>query len=188
MNFLMKNALWSGIVVLAVVSTSPQIADATVLKDLQLEDLVRESTSIVEGTVAGAVVHRLDKGPIVTDISVRVDATLKGEVVPEITVRLQGGRIGNIAQRMAGQASFHEGERVLLFLAEDGQLAYTVGMELGKFEITMDPRDKVEHVHRTTTVPVASPDAPTLLRAPSTKYEGALLTAIRADISKLLAP
>lgn len=53
-----------------------------------------------------------------------------------LTFLTMGGRVGNIAQHVAGTPKVQLGERVVLFLARDGQnLLHPVGMTQGVFHV-----------------------------------------------------
>ena len=93
-------------------------AFATVMVRLDLNDLVRSSTWIVEG-----VVEEVNKsaptqqGGVETRVRVKVVSRWKGpESIESLTLRLPGGEKEGTVIRVAGMPMFQRGEEVLLFL------------------------------------------------------------------------
>ncbi len=176
-----------GMAVLAV-ALAPK-AHATVLEDLKLADLTARADVIVVGTIGEATALRLPGADqIWTDTALSVDQIVKGKVAPKLTIRQQGGRIGDSAMVVAGNAALPAGRRVVLFLKRQGDRFYTVGMELGAFEIYTG-HDGQPWVRRRTTVPVGrlAPKGQMQLADPEMAYHGAPLQALIDDVRALLA-
>jgi len=167
------------------------VAEATILRDLRLADLVAQSDAVVVGTVVDAKSAWDGAGAqIFTDVTVDVGEYVVGVGPRRLQVRQQGGRVGDVVMHVAGNAAFAPGEEVVLFLIRQDGFSYTVGMELGKYTIARDGSDA--RVHRATTVPVATfVDArrlgPMRLGTADLTWEGAALERLLAEIRSLAA-
>ncbi|MCS6914579.1 MAG: hypothetical protein RMK29_09625 [Myxococcales bacterium] len=120
-----------------VLLKSPSL-EASVLLPLSTAQLVARAERIVVGTVVGQESHWVDGGSaIVTDVRIRVTRAVLGAQEGEIiTVRRLGGTVGEIGMRVFGEASFRDGEEVLLFAERRGGAYYSVGMTQGTLHIT----------------------------------------------------
>jgi len=127
---------------LAIAPTFAVVARATTLRALSLEDLVAASDRAVVGR---AVHHDSDWAyvagarRIVTWTRVLQEDDLLGEsgAQDEVLVMTLGGKVGDLRQKVPGEATLTLGERVLLFTsaaASDGA-CHIVGMSQGKYEI-----------------------------------------------------
>ena len=97
------------------------------------EDMVRQSPLIVYGEVVDTTPARLDGRPA-TDAHVRVENVLKGRLSDSVVaVRQPGGFDGGTGLRIVGLPMLSGGDRVLLFLDEDGGAYRTVSLGLGIF-------------------------------------------------------
>jgi hypothetical protein len=129
--------LFLGFVIACTVSLS---ARATVVLSLDLRELVARSERVVRGHVTAQRsfwddAHR----GIFTDVTIRVDATFKGEPVQSLVVRRLGGSVGGIGMRTIGEVEFGNGEEVFLFLRRRMADTYqTVGLAQGKLHIVRD--------------------------------------------------
>ncbi|MCA9615573.1 MAG: hypothetical protein KC586_22610 [Myxococcales bacterium] len=118
-------------------------ARATVMVEVSLEDMIRDSVAIVRGRVihSGTQMlmreHGLDPATVTT---LQVGEWLKGQGGPTITLRELGGLIGPGGQgggmRIDGTPTYGLGEEVVLFLERRPEAPYdlrTLGMVQGKF-------------------------------------------------------
>jgi hypothetical protein len=111
-------------------------AHATTFDDATIEELVRASDVIVRGRVEAVVVE--PNGPsgqrgIHTRAIVRVDETIRGDARELVEVWVHGGQLGRRMRVVPGQATFREGEEVVLFLFEAGGGLWPTGMGRGKW-------------------------------------------------------
>ena len=86
---------------------------------LSLEDLTRKADVIVLGVPTEHQSRRgIDGKLIVTDVSMKVETALKGNAKAGDTLvaTLLGGRIGDLALQVPGEASLPIGQRVIVFL------------------------------------------------------------------------
>jgi hypothetical protein len=120
-------------------------ARATVMVEVALEDMIRDSVAIVRGRVIHSGTHMLvrehgmDPATVTT---LRVDEWLKGEGGPTLSIRELGGLIGPTGQgggmRIDGTPQYALGEEVLVFLApdpDDATYFRTYAMAQGKFVV-----------------------------------------------------
>ena len=131
----LRLALFSALLLPALLAPA---ARASVVMPLGLDSLIDGSDRIALGRVESQVSRwTTDHSAIYTDVTVRVLQPLKGEVVAggTVTVRREGGVVGNIGMKVSGAARFAEGEEVLVFLERRGEALWTVGMAQGKMRV-----------------------------------------------------
>jgi hypothetical protein len=122
---------------LALLSTP---ARATMMVRMSDEALTLGSSVVVSGTVSDIRSARGTTGAIHTYITIAIDEVLKGYVpAATITIREQGGQVGDDEQWLWGNPSYELGESVIAFLDQDGDgFLRTSQMALGKFGIEYD--------------------------------------------------
>ena len=116
-------------------------ASATSLTALDLPTLTQGADRVLLGTVERVDSHFLGDGGsyIVTDVSIRCEKELLG--VPagsRFVVRHLGGVVGELGQRVHGEASYRPGEQVLLFAKERGGAFFAMGMAQGAMHVFRD--------------------------------------------------
>jgi hypothetical protein len=123
-------------VLLVVCSWLPGGVDASMVRALSLEQLVAAADHVVLARAEERQSRRhLDGRLIVTDVSLRVERTLKGDAQQGgslVATRL-GGRLQDIALQVPGEATFALGQRAIVFLRQAepyGELR-VVGMSQG---------------------------------------------------------
>jgi hypothetical protein len=114
-----------------------QMAEATTLQQLTLEELVQKSTAIVRGKVIG--VSGMRRGPdVFTVYRFETLETLKRQqgVAPR-EVGVPGGVAGGIRQVVAGAPVLRAGQEYIFFLwTGNSGLAQLTGMSQGLFTIS----------------------------------------------------
>lgn len=94
-------------------------ARASVVQALSLEELTRKAELVIVAVPTGqhSRLH-LDGKMIVTDVNLRVDDVLKGQVkrASNVVATVLGGRLDQLALQVPGEASFVSGMRVVVFL------------------------------------------------------------------------
>lgn len=118
-------------------------AAATTLVAMDLPTLTQGADRVLLGTVEKVESHYLAEGSsyIVTDVTIRCERELLG--VPagsRFTVRHLGGVVGELGQRVHGEASYRVGEQVLLFAKERGGAFFSMGMAQGAMHVFSDSR------------------------------------------------
>jgi hypothetical protein len=124
--------------VIALSSLWQSGAHASLVEALDLETLVAEADQVVVARVLALNSHYDDQGQIVTDVSMQVEDSVKGDIAPgaAVMVRRQGGTVGDIGMRVSGEPSFVVGETVLLFGARaSGGVLRPVGMSQGALRV-----------------------------------------------------
>ena len=119
-------------------------AGATVAVPLTLEALTKQSDVVVQGTI---VETKSFWGPnkqrIYTHTRVEVLRTLKGVAKAQtLVVQQWGGEVGGVRMDVPGNANLKTGEEVVLFLTNDAQFHYVVGLSQGKFTLQADATGK----------------------------------------------
>jgi hypothetical protein len=116
-------------------------AAASPTLSLDLEALAVRSECIVLGRVEATDSHFVAPRSryIVTDVTIAIDQRLLGAAEPDrFVVRYLGGEVGDLGQRVFGEASYRVGERVLLFAAKRQGAFYAVGMSQGVLHVRDD--------------------------------------------------
>ena len=100
-----------------------------------------------------------DAGEIWTFTSFDIEETWRGSAPSQISVRLLGGRVGNITSTVSGVPRFASGEEVVLFLESTQRGDFSiVSWEQGTFRIRRDARTGEEiAVEDTASFPVFDP-------------------------------
>ena len=114
-------------------------ARASTLVQLSVDELCRRATLVVAATAQDRVVVWEDTSSgrgrrIVTYTRMRVDHVIDGTAPPELWVRTLGGSIGDVGQRVDGEAVLAPGQPGLFFLRAfaDGPHG-VVGMAQGQY-------------------------------------------------------
>ncbi len=124
---------------LAVLLWARPVASSIVV-DMDLEDLVSESDSIIQGVVE-SVSSQWDseKKLIFTYATIRVDDPLKGERRRTLQIRQMGGQVGALVLSVPGMPEFNEGASVIVFLKDAGNGTFhVVGLNQGRYVIEED--------------------------------------------------
>lgn len=132
-----------GLAVALAVGWTARPASATILRELGLSELVRQADRVVVARVE-ARVSRWEGGRIVTDVTLRVEDSAKGDarVGERVVVTTMGGSVDGIGMKVVGEAAFVKGETALVFMVASGAAAVrtweVVGMAQGRMPVTVD--------------------------------------------------
>jgi len=136
----MRNKIWIASCVallFAICDASP--ASATTIERMSIEKMSRTAKVIVRARCVGNST-RQNAGEIWTFTNFAVEQVWRGAAPSQITVRLLGGRDGNLTSSVSGVPRFRAGEEVLLFLEPTPRGDYSVvSWEQGTFRIRRDP-------------------------------------------------
>lgn len=122
---------------LATVAPVPQggtvvSGGAAISEKMSFEELVRHSDQIVVGwVVSSESAWNAEQTLIQTTVRVRVAEVVKGAMVDEVRLVVEGGQVGGVAQSGEGAVTFTEGEQVVLFLRRGA----VVGGSQGVFRV-----------------------------------------------------
>jgi hypothetical protein len=105
----MKGKLFK-MVMIAAVLTSPALAST--VKKMDLQELVKVSDAIAQGTVESIETRWEDKS-IYTYTSIRVDESIKGGPRRAYLLRHPGGTIGALTLDAPGMPKFNQGDQVI---------------------------------------------------------------------------
>ena len=124
----------------ALLATTGVTARATTLLRMPLGKMSQTAKVIVRARCAGNST-RWDAGEIWTFTTFDVEETWRGSPPEQFTVRLLGGRLGNLTSSVSGVPRFSAGEDVILFLEPTRRGDFSVvGWEQGTFRVRRDPR------------------------------------------------
>ena len=121
--------------ILAALLLLPALAGASVAVRASVEQLARGSDAVVRGTVIRQAAHRAGTR-IYTEVTLRTTAVWRGAAPAEVRVRVPGGEVDGLGQRVDGAPEFTKGEEAVVFLAADGAGGFRVqGLSQGKFRV-----------------------------------------------------
>ena len=104
------------IITLLFIVLMASFISAAVAKKLSMEFLVENANAIVHGKVKSMkAAWDKDKKAIWTEIEINIEKTLKGDAKDSINVFVRGGKVGDIAQEVAGSANFSKDDEVVWF-------------------------------------------------------------------------
>jgi len=136
-----RRGLLVGLASGVVAGTFSATASATIVRALSLPALVQSSRRIVVVTALAAESHFEELGRrrrVVTDTRVRIEEALAkaNGIDSEVLVRTLGGTVGQLGERVHGQAQLVIGEPCVAFLLQgpDG-LHYVNGMAQGHYPL-----------------------------------------------------
>jgi hypothetical protein len=128
--------IWKFAVALTLLLAAASIySRATTIERMSLAQMTRAAQLIVRGHCVENSVG-WDEGEIWTFTSFDVDEVWSGTAPARITVRLLGGRTGNITSSVSGIPRFMPGEDVVLFLETTARGDYSVvSWQQGTFRV-----------------------------------------------------
>lgn len=122
-------------------ATSHGVANASTVGKMTLGQMVSGSKEIVRGTVTHVSSEwNEDNTQIHTTVELFVSDVAKGNTreTEILTLRMLGGRIGDLAMIIVGSPVFAMGEDVILFLRDPESLSPILGLHQGKLKIEED--------------------------------------------------
>jgi hypothetical protein len=121
-------------------------AAATTLAQMSIEQMARKAPLIVRARcISNSTAW--DAGEIWTFTNFEVEETWRGTAPAAITVRLLGGRMGNLTSSISGVPRFQPGEEVVLFLEPTPRGDFSVmSWAQGTLRIRRDIRTDRENV------------------------------------------
>lgn len=124
-------------------------ADASLHLEVTLEHLVKISDVAIEGTPeeARSLWEEVPGGGrrIVTYTRVHVAQKAYGEASPDVWVRTMGGQVGDVGQKVEGEAQLVPGERSVLFLKASAEGPLRV-VEMAQGQYLVKREDKVDRL------------------------------------------
>lgn len=131
----MKNRYLVGLAVaLMVAATVPAAASTFVAMDQ--EELIASSAAVVEGQILDVrSFWNEDRTVIVSEARVEVTDLVAGEAPAVVTVKTVGGEVGSYRVEAHGFPTFSSGDRVLLYLSQDGDAFRVSGFAQGHYKI-----------------------------------------------------
>jgi hypothetical protein len=138
----MRRKIWLVATVIVVLLATGSFATQVIQRSP--EELARESVLVVDGKVTGVRSYwNEDHSKILTEATVAVGGTHKGQVVSNVRVVQLGGVVGNVRMTAHGALTWTRGEEVLLFLEPSVPGAFQVaGFSQGKYEIERDAQGR----------------------------------------------
>jgi hypothetical protein len=161
-------------------------ATATTLARMSVAKMTSAAGVIAHARCVGATTA-WDAGEIWTFTTFQTEEAWKGSVAPRFTVRLLGGRAGDLTSIVAGVPRFQAGEEVVLFLEITGHGDFSiVSWMQGTFRIRRDVRTGAETAVQDTADfatfdPAARRFEPTGIRSVPLDALRALVDAARRD-------
>src|SRR5260370_40942045 len=139
MSFMQRRRfLW--ILFLAGLALLAVAANGTTLSRLRFEELVNQATAVARLRCIG-VESFLENGEIWTETRFEIVELNKGLLPAVVSVRMLGGRIGNLHSRIEGVPAFRPGEEAYVFLwGREAEPFLLLCCSQGTFRLVRDPR------------------------------------------------
>lgn len=123
------------------------VQDEGDLRKLTIKQLIDLSTRIVLAKCRAVSVRESAGGNIFTFSEFEAERMLKGSLPPKgFTLRLLGGRVGDVEISSELMPKFTPGAEVVLFLGRDNEAGYPTVFPQGVFRVRNDSTDKRKHV------------------------------------------
>ena len=160
-------------------------ARATTLMRMSVEKLAR-TAEVVARARCVANVTGWDAGEIWTVTTFQIEETWKGAPGALITVRLLGGRAGNLTSTVDGVPRFQAGEDVVLFLERTARGDFSVVSWMqGTFRIRLERKTSEESVAQDTAAfPTYDPET---RRFEASGIRGTRLDVLREQVAAALS-
>jgi hypothetical protein len=108
----------------------------TTVQRLSLQDLVKKAHRIVTGKVRQSKTYWSSNGKLIlTDYTIEVDESIKGQSPRLFQVTTIGGKIGDRELHVSGMPSFQKDENIVLFTESSGSYEVVLGLGQGKFSV-----------------------------------------------------
>lgn len=123
-------------------------ASASTVLGLTIEDQARLATWVVAGEVTGLQgVDHPDNG-LETAVTLRVERAFKGDarIGDSLVFHTRSGELDGEISEAIGEATFHVGDRVLVFVETIDGRAYNIGLSYGVFNVVEDRQGRVSVV------------------------------------------
>jgi hypothetical protein len=134
---MLKKLLVGLTVAIALLTGSPAVTQATTVERLTLEDLATRSQTIVQGTVRGSRSYWSPNGKLIlTNTTIEVSESIKGQSTRTVEVTTVGGRIGDTVLHVGGMPAFAPGESTIVFTQRANGYLTVLGMSQGKFSVS----------------------------------------------------
>src|SRR5690242_624533 len=169
-----KKSMTRWLTALALLFASAAVSRASTFVQVSDEDLARQATVIVEGTVAGIESVAPPGEAIYTYVTIDPQVILKGDIPnAPFVIRERGGTVAGRTEWTWGSPSYAIGERVFLFLksGDDGVL-HTLDLTLGKFAISASPSGESVQQDLSYGSIVYTPFGGSLRRSPNPQAQG----------------
>ncbi len=168
---------------------APRSAPASVLVKLSLGELAGRADRALVGTVEEVRSRFLgDGGYIVTEVRVRCTRELLGVPAGTVfTVTHLGGEVGEIGQKVFGEASYQVGQEVLLLAEERVGAFFAVGMAQGALHIEREPHSGERRVRVELAGAELQGPNPASAASVEPTANGANLETVLAQLQPLLA-
>jgi hypothetical protein len=144
-------------------SCAARAAFGTVVKPLELDEMIQLSDFIADVTVLKSESFKAD--PIVptkikTRVYFQVNQTIKGSPSATFHLDFPGGTVGQITRGVEGIPKFQTGQRLIVFGRNDPHaFSPLVGMEQGALQVIHDDQSNVDRVYRWWGQPVNESEA-----------------------------
>lgn len=128
--------LAAALLVAALLVAGSPPAEATIMRQLDLDTLVSTADLIALATVGEQTAEKRGVR-IVTRVELRPERVMKGAAEGPVMVEVMGGTVDGIGQKVAGTARFTAGEQVIVFLVRlpEGDGWRVRGMAQGKLSV-----------------------------------------------------
>lgn len=151
------------VLVAAALSFVTPAAFGTVVKPLELDEMIQQADFVADVTVLKSESYKAD--PLVptkikTRVYFQVNQRIKGTVSDTFHLDFPGGTVGQITREVEGIPKIQVGQRLIIFCRNDPHaFSALVGMEQGALQVIHDDQSNVDRVYRWWGQPVNESEA-----------------------------
>jgi hypothetical protein len=144
----LRPALCAALLLCALAAFPGPELQATIMRELSVEQLARLAPHVVRGTVLGQIARWTDDGKgILTYVDVAIHERVKGAgpLPAMIQIVEPGGELDGVRMRIVGGPVFRDGEELFLFLdrysddPSESDMTIMVGGAMGRMAVVRDP-------------------------------------------------
>ncbi len=116
---------------------APMALGANTFLTAEFREIVADAAVVVRGRVTDVRATRTATGRVESDVTIAVDAVLKGAADQFVTMRVPGGVIGRYRSVMTGAPTMQRGDAAVFFLKRAaGNTLWPVGLSQGIYRLT----------------------------------------------------
>ncbi len=138
----------AGLLFLLVILISPFRESSAQMLKVSVDELTKASTSVIHGeTTSIRSYWTEDRRYIMTDVTIRVQDTVRGQSSSETIITVPGGRVGSTLYEVSDMPVFAEGDEVIVFVSRhESGMNLVVGGSQGMMKVVKDLRAETKSV------------------------------------------
>ncbi len=138
----------AGFLFLLVILISPFRESSAQMLKVSADELTKASTFVIHGETTSIRSYWTDdRRYIMTDVTIRVQDTVRGQSSSETIITVPGGRVGSTLYEVSDMPVFAEGEEVIVFVSRhESGLNLVVGGSQGMMKVVNNLRAETKSI------------------------------------------